>query len=284
MSGRLHLNTNVELDTERKYGSMNMGTIFISGVQTELASERKALYDFINGETLIRQFFDVFLFEGLPACDQRPDNTYPDWVDKSEIYVGIFGNEYGREETNGLSPTEIEYTRATCLGKYRIVFVKGQADDKRHPKMQVLIERSEKELIRRRFTDTSDLTSKLYEALIEYLIKIGKIRLKPLDAAACPEATIDDISPERVSWFLQKARDERNYPLAVTTSPPHTLTHLNLLDHGQPTCGAVLLFGKTPQRFFPASTVKCLHFYGIIIEKPIPSYQIYGGTLFEQVD
>jgi predicted HTH transcriptional regulator len=150
--------------------------------------------------------------------------------------------------------------------------------------MQILVERSEKDLIRRRFTDTSDLTTKLYEALIEYLIKIGKIRLKPLDAAACPDATIDDISPERVSWFLQKAREERNYPLAVTTSPPHALTHLNLLDRGQPTCGAVLLFGKTPQQFFPASTVKCLHFYGTIVEKPIPSYQIYGGTLFEQVD
>ncbi|MDO8871222.1 MAG: DUF4062 domain-containing protein [Methanoregula sp.] len=68
----------------------------------------KALFDFINGETLIRQFFDAFLFEGLPACDQRPDDTYLDGVEKSEIYIGIFGNEYGREDVNDISPTEKE--------------------------------------------------------------------------------------------------------------------------------------------------------------------------------
>jgi len=261
-----------------------METIFISGVQTELAAERKEIFDFINGEPLIRQFFEPFLFERLPASDQRPDDTYLDRVEQYEIYLGIFGNEYGREDASGFSPTEKEYLKATNLGKYRIILVTPQADDQRHPRMRVLIERSEKELIRRRFTDASDLTTKLYEALIEYLTRTGKIRLKPLDAAVCSDATIDDISPERVVWFLQKARDERNYPLAVTTSLPDVLIHLNLLDRNQPTCGAILLFGKSPQRFFPAATVKCLHFYGIVIEKPIPSYQIYTGTLFEQVD
>ncbi|RLB91918.1 MAG: transcriptional regulator, partial [Deltaproteobacteria bacterium] len=47
---------------------------------------------------------------------------------------------------------------------------------------------------------------------------------------------------------------------------------------------AVLLFGKEPQRFLPSAEVKCVHFHGIEIRKPIPSYQIYGGTIFDQVD
>ncbi len=62
------------------------------------------------------------------------------------------------------------------------------------------------------------------------------------------------------------------------------LAHLNLLDDGNPTHAAVLLFGKEPQRFLPTSEVKCMHFHGTTVRKPIPSYQIYKGTAFELVD
>jgi hypothetical protein len=48
-----------------------METIFISGVQSELSQERKELFDFINGETLFRQFFEAFLFENIPAIDKN---------------------------------------------------------------------------------------------------------------------------------------------------------------------------------------------------------------------
>ena len=261
-----------------------MGTIFISSVQTELLPERQELYDFIQGETLLRQFFDAFLFEKLPAIDQRPDEAYLDRVVMSEIYLGVFGNEYGREVEDGLSSTEREFNKATEMGKYRIILVKGNDDESRHPKMRSLIHNAERQLVRRRFTDISDLTTKLYEALNEYMINVAKIRIKPLDASACQDATIDDISPERISWFIQKARDERDYRLPVNTPPYDALIHLNLLDKGQPACGAILLFGKDPQHFFPVATVKCLLFYGTKIEKPIASLQIYRGSLFEQVD
>ena len=40
---------------------MNMETIFISGVQTELASERKALFDFINGGCCMTIFICTFV-------------------------------------------------------------------------------------------------------------------------------------------------------------------------------------------------------------------------------
>jgi predicted HTH transcriptional regulator len=47
---------------------------------------------------------------------------------------------------------------------------------------------------------------------------------------------------------------------------------------------AILLFGKAPQRFFISSEVKCAHFHGTRVEKPIPFYQIYKGNLFDLVD
>lgn len=67
-------------------------------------------------------------------------------------------------------------------------------------------------------------------------------------------------------------------------TPFELLSHLNLLDDGVPTHAAVLLFGKQPQRFVISSEVKCAHFHGTEVAKPIPSYQVYKGTLFSLVD
>ncbi len=65
---------------------------------------------------------------------------------------------------------------------------------------------------------------------------------------------------------------------------PTALAHLDLLDGGEPSHAAVLLFGTKPQRFLPTSEVKCMHFHGKEVRKPIPSYQIFKGTVFELVD
>ena len=62
------------------------------------------------------------------------------------------------------------------------------------------------------------------------------------------------------------------------------LEHLKLLSDGRPTNAAVLLFGRSPQRFMISSEIKCAHFHGTRIAKPIPSYQVYKGTAFELVD
>lgn len=41
--------------------------IFISGVQKEFVEERAALRDYLRGDPLFRRFFEVFLFEDVPA-------------------------------------------------------------------------------------------------------------------------------------------------------------------------------------------------------------------------
>jgi len=99
--------------------------IFISSVQKELAAERKALAGYLAGDPLLRRFFDYFLFEDQPAVDQRADQCYLEEVDRCDIYLGIFGNEYGTEDTEGLSPTHREFNRATEKGKTRLIYVKG---------------------------------------------------------------------------------------------------------------------------------------------------------------
>jgi ATP-dependent DNA helicase RecG len=257
--------------------------VFISSVQKEFQSERRAIKDYIHGDPLLRRFFDVFLFEDLPVSDRRADDVYLSEVDRCSIYVGLFGNEYG-EDTGGASPVEREFDRATSAGKVRLVFIKGSDDKSRHPKMMKLIRRVGSQLIRRRFSGVPDLTSGLYAALVEYLEQTGSLRTLPFDASACDQATVEDLSETKLRWFLGTARRERNYVLSEKTPSEQVLAHINLLDRGRPTHAAVLLFGREPQRFLIASEVKCLHFHGTEVRKPIPSYQVFKGTVFDLVD
>lgn len=258
--------------------------IFVSSVQKELQQERRAIKNFVEGDALLRRFFEVFLFEDLPASDRRADHVYLDEVDQAGVYVGIFGSEYGYENTDGLSPTELEFERATKAGKPRLIFIKDEDDKARHPKMLKLIRRAGQQLIRRRFSGIPDLTAALYASLVEHLERTGSLRTRPFDASACREADLADIDDERVMRFLGQARRERQYALAADTPAADVLAHLDLLDHGRPTHAAILLFGRKPQSFLPTSEVKCLHFHGTEVRKPIPSYQVYKGNLFDLVD
>lgn len=119
---------------------------------------------------------------------------------------------------------------------------------------------------------------------MEHLERNGAIQTCPFDTAICPGATLSDLSRRKVADFLSRAKVERGYPLGPRTSTRAALTHLNLLDGEHPTHASVLLFADDPQRYLPTSLVKCLHFHGTEIQKPIPSYQVYKGTVFKMVD
>ena len=268
---------------------MNPIRIFISSVQREFAREREHLRDYLRGDPLMRRFFEVFLFEvflfeDVPASDRRPDEVYLDEVERCEIYVGLFGTDYGFGDTDGVSPTERKFDRATELEKHRLIFLRGTEGGERHPKMRALIGRAQAGPVRRRFATSAELVSGLYAALVQYLEARQLLRFGPFDAARCSGATLDDLNVEGMYRFIRVARRWRQFPLPEETPPADLLRHLKQLNRGRLTNAAVLLFGKTPQRFLISSEVKCAHFHGTEVAKPIPSYQVYKGTVFDLVD
>ena len=127
-----------------------MQRIFISSVQKEFAVERLALADYLRTDPLLRRFFDPFLFEELPASDQQTSTAYLAQVASCDIYLGLFGDSYGFEDAQGVSPTEHEFNCATDAHKARLIYVKGETDHGKHPKMQVLIQHASHQVIRRR--------------------------------------------------------------------------------------------------------------------------------------
>ncbi|MDR0834386.1 MAG: DUF4062 domain-containing protein [Candidatus Symbiothrix sp.] len=263
--------------------------VFISSVQSEFASERVALCNYIRGDALLGKFFQPFIFEELPAENCSVPQVFLSEAANCDIYVGLLGDLYGYENEAGISPTEQEYDIATQNKKHRLIFIKGSNGappvSKKQHKEAAFIAKVEKSVVRKTFSSFEDLKNAVYASLIRYLEEKEYLRLLPFDATFHHTATLKDIDDDKVSLFVQMAQKKRGFPLAAGANTQAVLTHLDLLsEDGKITNSALLLFGKQPQHFFITSEVKCAQFYGNDITKPIPAYQVYRGTVFELID
>lgn len=258
--------------------------IFISSVQREFAKERRQLSDYIRNDSLLGRFFDPFIFEDMPASEVLAQKAYLTQAAECHIYLGIFGMQYGYEDAEGVSPTEREYDIATDHFAHRLTYTLD-TDKPRHPKEQAFINKVEQDVVRRAFTTYEELRTAVYNSLIDYLVQKEIIRRVPFDAAAHPMATFNDIDPERVRTFVNKAKGKRNFPLTFAEGIEKILSSIHVLtDDGRLTNSALLLFAKDPQQFFRTSEVRCAQFYDTKVEKPIRNYQVFTGSLFEMID
>jgi len=258
--------------------------IFISSVQSEFAEERKRLSEYIRTDALLGKFFRPFIFEELPAINLSAPEAYIQEVKQSDIYLGIYGERYGYEDADGISPTEREFDAACEAHRHRLVFIKQVTN--RHPKEQTLIDRAEQLVVRKSFSTYDELRNAVYASLVHYMEEKELLRLLPWDAAYHPRATLKDIDPEKVRTFVDLAKEKRGFKIAYTEANiPKILRHLDLLsEDNRLTNSALLLFAYKPQSFFPTSEIKCMVFPTHIKSKPVLSYQIFRGNVFELVD
>lgn len=258
--------------------------LFISSVQREFAAERRAIKTLVERDPVLSKFFDVFLFEDLPPRNQRPDEVYLAEVDRCDVYVGLIGNDYGYEDAQGISPTEREFDRATVSSKRRLLFVREGPATARHAKVRALLAKAGAQVVYRRFADIDSLTLGLHAALAEALVAAGALQSGPFEEQPCPGASMADIDAPAVADFITRARQERRFPLTQDAPAADALVHLHLLQGDQPSRAAMLLFGREPQRFMPGAELRCMHFHGHEVQRPVPNYQVFTGRLFEQLD
>ena len=258
--------------------------IFISSVQKEFSEERKLISNYIREDALLGKFFEPFIFEEIPAVDLSAQEAYISEVGRSDIYLGIYGQEYGFENDEGISPTELEYNEAVAQCKYRLIFIKRT--ERRNPKEELLIKRIEQHVIRKSFSDYEELRTAVYISLVRYMEEKELLRLLPWDATFHKTASLQDIDPEKVSSFVQLARERRHFKLQFSEENIlDILIHLHVASsEGRITNAALMLFAKNPQQFFITSEVKCMIFPTEVKKKPMLSYQVYHGTVFELVD
>ena len=88
--------------------------IFISSVQREFAKERKDIASYIRQDAILGKFFEVFLFEEVPAQERKADGVYLSEVDECDIYLGIFGHAYGNVDSSGISASRSMRLASSC--------------------------------------------------------------------------------------------------------------------------------------------------------------------------
>ena len=104
------------------------------------------------------------------------------------------------------------------------------------------------------------------------------------DDQICQNATLEDISEEKLRWFLKKAKAERNLDVDPETPLDEALEKLGLAIDGKLINAALLVFGKNPQKHFIQSEVRCARFKGTKAVKPFIDMKVIGGTVYEQID
>lgn len=257
--------------------------IFISSVQVEFAKERQMLFDYIFTDALLGHFFEPFIFEKIPASNCTVQTAFCKGVEQCDIYIAILGKSYGFEDAQGISPTEREFDLASKLFKHRLIFIQDNSYEDICDKEKLFIKKTEQVVVRKTFSGFEDLKTSIYASLIRYLEEKEIIRRTPFDATFNKLAGLDDLDEDKIKDFVRIARKKRNFPFAEDVDSQRVLAHLNLINENRITNAAILLFGKHPQRFFLTSEVKCAHFHGNNIEKPIRSLQVYKGDLFQLV-
>ena len=257
--------------------------VFISSVQSEFASERLRLYDYIRQDELMSQYFDPFIFERTAAQDTNPRQLYLDEAAASEVYLALIGQYYGNAADGELSPTEKEYNAAGEGNAYRVAFIKDLDEQPREEREERFFRRVQDELTYRVFSNPSVLLSLVKQSLHAFLKYKGIIQEQSLDEQVRYDANMDEIDPNKVREFIRKARNKRGFPLPEDTTPLELLKHFRMLRDGKPTNAALLLFAKDPQFFFPTAVVKCAWFLTNEVMKPIEDYKTFEGDVLDQI-
>lgn len=258
--------------------------VFISSVQAEFSVERQRLYEFIRSDELMSQYFEPFIFEQVAAQDSNPLELYLDEATACQVYLVLVGQHYGNALEGELSPTEQEYIAAGENNAYRVAFIKDLDNRSRDPQEELFFRKVQRELTYRVFSNPSVLVSLAKQSLYAFLKYKGIIQDLSLDERVREGVTMDDIDPQKIRDFIHQARMKRNFPFEEDTPPAQLLQHFRMLRQGKPTNGALLLFAKDPQYYFPSAVVKCAWFLGTEAIKPMEDYKTFEGDIAYQIN
>jgi ATP-dependent DNA helicase RecG len=258
--------------------------IFVSSKQSEFAAERRAIRAHVAADPLLSRNFRAFVFEeDVPAQTRGPREVYLDEVDRCTVYVGLFGEEYGSEDAEGVSPTEREFDRAVERRKERLIYIKSGSDKAREPKMKALVAKAEGQLTRRSFTDTTSLIRELQAGLIEVLMRAGVINADRFERQLTA-LNADEADGLVVEEFVRRAREFGNFTAGPDITKPDVLRRLGVLRDGRLTRAGAILFTSEPSRHVEGARVTCQRFEGSEPVRPGPALQPFEGPLFSQIE
>lgn len=270
-----------------------MKQIFISSVQKEFERERAAIKTMIETDPILKPYFRAFVFEiDAPASDKTLQQVFLAEIEKSDIFLLLIGDKYGSCAECEMSPTEQEYDKALELGITKLVMVRGTDNSKREVREAEFLDKVSSGRVRIRYQspdaghEVNDLLDEVRNSIRDIMLDEGILSETPFEDQVPPDVTIDDISPERIQWFLKSAVRNRKANYSSDMSIHDILRSLHLINRksGRPTKAAVLLFGRDPQYFFQTSQIRCACYSGTEKKKPTIDSSLLEGDLFQLAD
>lgn len=259
--------------------------IFVSGNQTELRDERRAIKDLIVNHPTLKKFFDVFIFEDSPARGRSPVSTYLDEVRNSDIYIGIIGNKYGSKGDDGLSPTEREFRTFlhSNLSKDILIFIKNEGSSDRDSEIRDWIQEIKEYYIYRRFGNIDELKLEILNSLILCLDISGMLTSEEFDVSINITATYESLDENEVKYFME----ERVIDLPKRSPKEFLLNTLKVIKESDGviklTNTALLFFGKNPAEYLPQSEIKIARYQGFTRSEIIDRLDL-KGPLYQMID
>jgi predicted HTH transcriptional regulator len=263
--------------------------IFVSGNQTELSNERFAVKEIIKDNPVFNRFFDVFLFEEVPASSQRPDFTYLNQVKDSDIFVGILGNKYGYADEEGLSPTEKEFKTFVEHNPHNdiFMFVKGSRDENRDAKIEEFIEVIKSSVTYKRFDDLKALKEFITENLLIFFEEKGPGNQVPFDEKVQMDLDYSILDEEKIIEFLQKRAFRLHVDIPTTPLKDILVNVLDIVkkvdDTFKPTNTALLFFTNEPNDYLPQNVIKIARYNGNTRAETIDN-KIISGPIFKMLE
>jgi Domain of unknown function (DUF4062) len=136
-------------------------TAFISSEMSQLGAERDAV-----AARLRDLGMGVVMFEDLGGRDEDAVTAYLDGVARSDVYVGIVGDRYGRMQPSGRSATHEEYLFARERGK-RISTWVATDDSNRQGNARDFVQEVKTFHTTGRFNGPDDLADRVLERIAE---------------------------------------------------------------------------------------------------------------------
>ncbi|MCL2156790.1 MAG: DUF4062 domain-containing protein [Methanobrevibacter sp.] len=234
--------------------------IFLSSNQREFQLERLMIKEFIEKTPIYSELFDVFIFEDVPADGDSPEEIYLDEVKKSDIYLGIIGEKYGKIHKNGQSSTEEEFDQFQKSQNRKNTFIYILENVKPDKNTSKFIKKAHK--VTYDTFDRKNLLIKIQKSLEKFLYKQGILQNKDFDERVLLNSSYKDVSPEKVKHFLKISSINRigDIDKDIKNTLQNRLNVLN--ENSKLTNAGVLFFSKNPEKFIVQNEIRMVKFKG----------------------
>ncbi len=152
-----------------KSATKEVKTVFISSTFEDLKDYRKEVINQIVLRQMIPNCMEQW---GAVADDRRPASFIVDKVRDSDVYLGIFGQNYGYvDESTGLSMTELEYLEAKALNKPILIYILNQPVANIDDRLQRLLDELKTNRVVGLFKNQNELSVRVFQDLEQLLEK-----------------------------------------------------------------------------------------------------------------